>query len=155
MIAFLAALIILVIGCISGYFAGGYLLSLCIGIALLVAIFLFAPILKPTRGHFKTRLLSLLIFGEIASTVVRGESWIVQILNLGVKQIGISPIQTAEPLHQILLLFISGTVLIILNWLFERRRILPPAPTGVIEEEEPFQQPETEKSLLQVHGGVA
>ncbi len=142
-IAFLVTLVILIIGGIAGYLIGGFPLLLSIEIALLVAIFLLAPILKPKPNQVITRLTALAIFGGIATSIVRGESWIVLLLNLGFQQIGLPPIQPTEPLHQILLLTISGVFICVLTWLFERQQqILPPAPAVPAEVDEPFQEPD-------------
>jgi len=142
-IAFLVTLVILPIAGIIGYVIGGFPLVLSIEIALLVAIFLLAPILKPRPNQLITRITALVIFGEIASSLVRGESWIVWLLNLGLKQVGLPLIQPTEPLHQILLLTISGFFICVLTWLFERQQqILPPAPPVPAEADEPFQEPD-------------
>ena len=88
-IAFLVTLVILIIGGIAGYLIGGLPLLLSLEIALLVAIFLLGPILKPRPNQLITRLTALVIFGEIASILARGESWIVLLLNLGLQQMGV------------------------------------------------------------------
>ncbi|MGK7927340.1 MAG: NACHT domain-containing NTPase [Spirulina sp.] len=140
--AFLVALIILIVGGIAGYLIGDLWLGLSIEIALLVAIFLLAPILKPRPRHFRTRIAALSIFGGIALVIVRGDSWIVLLLNFIARQFDLSPIQPIEPPHQIILLAISGIVICILTWLFERQQtILPPEPPIPAQDEKLFQEP--------------
>ena len=142
---FLISLLIIIAGGCLGYLLGGLYLALCISITLLVAIFLLVPIIKTRHNQFTVRHTVLLVFGEISLVIVRGESLIISLLNIGLHQLGLPEIPLTEYQDQALLLAISGTVIIALTLIIERRQILPLSPSVLDEEDTLFKKPDYKK----------
>lgn len=141
-ITYFFTLFIVFIGGFIGYERGGVSLLVPLEISLLLAISLLQPLLRPKYGKLKTRLALISLYGLIVITIVRGETWIILLLNWFFGGTDLFTIQTPERLERIITLLIPSVVLIFLTWFFEKQQILSPVLATPRDEESLFQEPD-------------
>lgn len=139
-LAFIVALLVLLIGSVIGYLIGNWGLAIAIDGVLLVAILILRPILfPPWHEHSDVRTLTLTIFAATASSFGLWDSIVPTVVGWIFSVFGIPTPEFPTIWQQIIILGIVGIILVLITNAFERKQILPqPSGQPTTEQDEAF-----------------